>query len=407
MSDVVAATAFRPIPDLDQEHEPPEPSADPQDLNQILDDLVTAKKKHIIFPIQSSYVALALWTVCTHVIQALSVAPYLMIMSPQPACGKTRVFEVLEHLVRNSLRAANMSLSTMFRVIESECPTLLLDEFDNLDLKERKEMLQLLNMGHRRGEKFFRTEPKTLKVQRFDVFGPKIFASLAKEYPPALESRCIDIVIDRRKPGQPLEEWNSRRVARELRELHSRIQRWAADNMEEFYWQHVVKEPEVPDELGDREKDLWRPLFGIADMASEKVGSVGPTWAHTARLASKELRHERVNTAEDHALRLLTDLQSIFIEPKNSDRLSTADIVQSLNDNELLRWSGWNHDKGMRPRDVGKLLGQFRIKSKQLKIDGKNKMGYAYDDCRNAFELYCRVDPTDPTSEEPDHVIPF
>ena len=295
----------------------------------------------------------------------------------------------------------------MFRVIESECPTLLLDEFDNLDLKERQEMLQLLNMGHRRGEKFYRTEKKTLELQQFSVFGMKALASLSKEYPPALESRCIDIVIDRRKPDQPLEEWNSRRVARELRELHSRIQRWAADNENEFYWQHVDKEPEVPDELGDREKDLWRPLFGIADMASEKVGSVGPTWAYKARLASKELRHERVNNAEDHALRLLTDLRSIFMEPKTPHRLSTADIVLSLNNNELLRWSGWNHDKGIRPRDVGKLLGQFRIKSKQLKIDGKNKMGYAYGDCQNAFEQYCRVDPTDPTSDEPDHNIPF
>ena len=207
----------RPIPDLDQEWIPPEPAKEPQDLCQLLNDIAEALRSYIVFPSDSSYVAVTLWTTATHVSHVMTVAPYLMVTSPRPSCGKSRLLEVLEYLVRHAQRSGNMSLAVLFRVIEELDPTLLIDEFDNLDLSTRSEMIGLLNMGHRRGEKVMRAEAsgRAFILNEYKVFGLKAIASIAKNYPPALESRCIDITMDRKLSHEVIRKFRIKTAQKE------------------------------------------------------------------------------------------------------------------------------------------------------------------------------------------------
>ena len=395
----------RPIPDLDQEWIPPEPAKESQDLCKLLNDIVEALRSYIVFPSDSSYVAVALWTTATHVSHTMTVAPYLMVTSPRPSCGKSRLLEVLEFLARDAQRSGNMSLAVLFRSIEERDPTLLIDEFDNLDLSTRSEMIGLLNMGHRRGEKVMRAEAsgRAFILNEYKVFGLKAIASIAKNYPPALESRCIDITMDRKLSHEVIRKFRIKTAQKELKPIYARLLRWASDNASELFHGYLaIERGDMPEELSDRECDLWEGLYAIAEMA-------GSNWLDLARVASLELKHQAINDEDDSGLQLLGDLRDIFA--KYGEQLWSKDIEKHLNENEARTWSGWNRGNGIKPPNIGKLLRPFKIKSKQIKIAGINRMGYRLKDCNGAFTRYLSsVGPTSPTSisfDDRDKDIPF
>jgi antitoxin (DNA-binding transcriptional repressor) of toxin-antitoxin stability system len=77
-------------------------------------------------------VAVTLWTAHTHAIDAFDVTPYRYFKSPEPESGKTRNFEVGEHLVARPWRVVEASEAVVFRKIDAERPTVMLDEVDAL-----------------------------------------------------------------------------------------------------------------------------------------------------------------------------------------------------------------------------------------------------------------------------------
>jgi hypothetical protein len=74
--------------------------------------------------------AIALFAFHTYATDAAETTPYLSVTSALPRCGKTRLLEVLELLVREPLPTANISDAALFRAIEKMAPTLLFDEID-------------------------------------------------------------------------------------------------------------------------------------------------------------------------------------------------------------------------------------------------------------------------------------
>ena len=73
-------------------------------LADILDGIITILTRHVVFPSKASAVAVALWGPHTHAIQAADATPYIIVTRPEKRAGKTRLQEVLEHLVSNPLR---------------------------------------------------------------------------------------------------------------------------------------------------------------------------------------------------------------------------------------------------------------------------------------------------------------
>src|SRR5262249_55488982 len=52
---------------------------------------------------------IALWVLVTYGFDSFDALPYLLINSPAPRCGKTRLLECLELTVHNPRRASNIS----------------------------------------------------------------------------------------------------------------------------------------------------------------------------------------------------------------------------------------------------------------------------------------------------------
>lgn len=72
------------------------------------------------------------WIAHAHAFMAWDATPYLFVTSPTLRVGKTRLLEVVEALVPRPWRIVEVTPAALFRKIESERPTVLIDEVDAL-----------------------------------------------------------------------------------------------------------------------------------------------------------------------------------------------------------------------------------------------------------------------------------
>jgi hypothetical protein len=97
------------------------------------------------------YVGIALWIVHTHVFSRFVITPRLALTSPVRGCGKTTVLAIAEALVARARKADGITAAAIYRLVDQEHPTLLVDEADNLDLQRNGALRAVFNSGHRRG----------------------------------------------------------------------------------------------------------------------------------------------------------------------------------------------------------------------------------------------------------------
>src|SRR5262249_40597969 len=123
-------------------------------VSELLDAIVSILRRYIVFQNESQPFVVALWIVHSWVPDAFDYTPYLWVYSPEKQCGKTRLLDCLELLVPKPWRAILPSEAVLFRTIENDPPTLLLDELDAVftnSKDDRKEALRaLLNAGFER-----------------------------------------------------------------------------------------------------------------------------------------------------------------------------------------------------------------------------------------------------------------
>src|ERR1700757_4176952 len=78
------------------------PDEDGAALIHDLEDFLT---RFVILPAYT-VLPLALWALMTHTFDSFDAVPYLVISSPAPRCGKTRLLECLELVVSTPRRAS-------------------------------------------------------------------------------------------------------------------------------------------------------------------------------------------------------------------------------------------------------------------------------------------------------------
>jgi hypothetical protein len=224
--------------------------------------------------------AVALFTAATHVPEAFDVATYLDVTSPLKRCGKSRLLEVLELLVRSPLSASSISTAALYRALEERKPTLLLDEVDAIFTakSEKDDLRGVINAGWRRSAVALRMGgPRMTKVEDFSPFGFKVLAGIG-ELPDTIRDRCIRIRLERRTRDERIERFRRRDAEARGYELRNRLADWLEPRVD-----HVRSlRPDLPDELDDRAQDVWEPLLAIADLADGE-------WPERARAAALAL----------------------------------------------------------------------------------------------------------------------
>jgi hypothetical protein len=355
----------------------------------ILSEVEQAYRRFIWFQGEEQSCAVALWTAHTHAIDVATTTPYLAPESAEVESGKTRTLEVAEHLAARAWRLTEPSEAAMFRKIQQDRPTVLLDEVDALWAKgdDRKGLRAILDVGYRRGGSVPRVvgEGTNMTVQDFEVFGAKALAGLAGKLPRTIVSRSIPIRLKRRGAGEHVERFRFGQAQAELQPIHDRLAAWVETVREEL----AEAEAEIPEALSDRQADCWEPLLAIADAA-------GGDWPRRAREAAVVLHRGATATGLSTGVLLLEHLRDIFGE---QDRLTTETILQQLIAREDGPWAGWwerqvrnNELKGPAAR-LRNLLRPYGVEPKQLWVvdetgRGKKERGYERGDFLDAWSRY-------------------
>ena len=149
--------------------------------SKLVYDLMVFIRRFVVLTPEQLLVS-ALWILHTHTVEAVEETPYLSVTSPERRCGKTRFMEVMEQFIWRPWLCVLPSEASIYRKLNMEHSTLLLDEVDTIYgrvTKDKYEGLRaLLDAGSRRGVHVTRAIGVTGKLETFDVFGPKILAGI-------------------------------------------------------------------------------------------------------------------------------------------------------------------------------------------------------------------------------------
>ncbi len=342
--------------------------------------------------------ALALWVLHTHAIEAFENTPYLSVRSAEKQSGKTRLLEVLVELVARSEHwASRPTAATVFRIMaDDQPPTLLLDEIDSIwsdtgRNEEHEDLRGALNAGNRRGAVVPRCETvgRKIKIQRFPVFCAKAFAGIGVP-PDTIADRSIPIVLKKRTASETVERFRMRdvEVALPLRQLHMLGTGWSGEHVEELRaaW------PELPEDLSDREQDSVEPLIAIADLA-------GGDWPQRAREALvRVIQGGRAGTTTTIKARALEDCRRVFRNSDDPEQMTTQGLLAGLRGLEDAPWSEHQHGRPLSAERLAFYLNGYGIAPHVLRFeDGKRKRGYRRSTFEDAWRRYL-----DPAAGEPD-----
>lgn len=375
----------------------PAPWDEPVDGNKLLEDLLRAYKSYVVLPTYGGP-TLALWTLYTYGFQHFEFSPRLAITSPEKRCGKSTLLIMLEILTHKALTASNISTASIYRVIELEQPTLLLDEADTF-LRREPEMAGILNAGHRVGGQTIRTEYRGRQAVPtcFKCFSPCAIAAINKKsLPEPLLDRSICIQMRRKTADEHVERLRTRVAEQQFCDLRRKCVRFMSDFGEEI----ARLTPEIPDELSSRAADNWEPLLAIADF-------VGGIWPKIARNAAIGLIDKSDPDDENLGTQLLLDIRQIFANCPNTQINSTL-LCDKLADIPESPWAeyGYRHER-INPRQVAKRLREYNIQSVNIRYGHQVVKGYRLEDFQEAFDRYLpKIDRDTATipENESDHV---
>ncbi|WP_247315121.1 DUF3631 domain-containing protein [Ralstonia pseudosolanacearum] len=355
-----------------------EPWPEPVDGAELLSEIARSIRRFIICD-PETIAATALWCVASWLADSVNVCPILLINAPEKACGKTQLLTVTGKLVPRPAQAAGISPSVLFRMIEKYKPTLLVDEIETVLTKEAEDLRGLMNAGHTRDSAFVWRSVAVgddFEPKRFSVFGFKAVAGInADKLAETITSRAVVAQMRRKMPHETAERL--RHAEPDLFDtLCAKLARWADDNGDAIR----VARPNLPDALGDRDQDNWEPLLAVADLA-------GGTWPDYARGAALKLCNRGGEAAQSTGAELLADIQAVF-DRKGMQRISMADLLAALCEDDEAPWKTWNRGKEMTTRQLGKKLGEYGIKSKVVRIGYDAPKGFDVDQFSDAFARY-------------------
>ena len=322
----------------------------------------------------------ALWVIHTHCVSVFDQTPYLAVTSPEKQCGKSRLLETLELVVARPWPAITPSEAVVYRQIQAQMPTLLLDEVDAIfhhRSAERYEGLRaLLNNGNRRTATVPRCVGTSNEIVEFSTFCAKVLAGIGT-LPETVADRSIPIRLERRTREQKVHGFHRREVEPAGKALRAQVEAWCKTNGKRL----GTKRPKMPPELSDRMQDGCECLVAIAD----KLGCGVKARAALVAL----LTAERLDSREMMQLKLLHDVRVVFGKRKT---MSTKMLLAKLWDMDEAPWPKY-YGSPLNENDLANLLRPYSVKpmTVRVKLNGgvtKVAKGYKREHLHPAWDRY-------------------
>jgi hypothetical protein len=369
----------------------------------LLADVEQFLRRYVCFSSPAQAAAAALWVAHTWAAEAFDFTPYLHVTAPEKRSGKSRVLDAAGALCRRPLKTAHMSAAAVYRSIGDPLPTIMFDEVQELFSRtadpDAKKLRAVLQAGFETGTpaRLVEGEGSNRTVVEYPVFCPKALAGTG-ELPDMLADRSVSIRLKRKPRDARVDRFRRRLVEQDAGPLRARLAGWAKTARDVL----AEARPELPDELNDRQQDIWEPLLSVAAAA-------GGDWPATARAAAVELSGGEV-VDESVGVLLLRHIRETFEQHGALERISTAQLLGFLVERDDGPWGDWwgadvdtSRLKGPAVR-LANLLKPYGVKPKQLKFDQAKERGYERAAFTEPWALYCAEDGTDGTAQVRGHI---
>lgn len=324
---------------------------------------------------------LTLFTLHTYTWDLASHTPYFLVQAPTSESGKSTVFDVAGLLVFNPFLVADPSAAGLYNAIDELHPCILVDEADML--KHNKGLTVVLNAGFQRnGPPIIRTN------RRISCFCPKMFAGIAGEKPPltgAAGSRCLPIVIRRKSAKETLKfrvkKFDLDDAMDEMAPTQKDLMAWAKRSREKLRRPKVLN---VPKELSDRQQDMCKQLFAIADL-------LGGAWPKNARKWAVEI-FKSVPRQVDPGIQILADVKAV-LDGFTGEVISTRELAERRNKLDAKQYEDilTAQQLGRRLSAFGMYTAQWRTGKGTERVRGykfRNTKGVYLPEWADAFERY-------------------
>ncbi len=372
------------MPTLDNQYNC-EPWPEAVDGNELIEEMYTTIER-VVYLTSEQILAITYWVIHTYFIrtkgekQAFRYSPILHLTSWLFGCGKTVLQDLLAEMSHKSQKAANISISSLFRLLHSKQPTLFLDEIDTY-FQNRDELIGILNAGYdERVGTVLRQSGKGnewSETAEFAVWGAKCLAGIGSQVA-TLESRTIKIQLVRKPTQHKLARLHD--VIAQDRELFLNIKRkcvrFAIDNEEAL----IRQQPAYRDDLSDRANDCWSGLFKLAALIGSDIESL----QDAATKLSSSSGPEKSDFEE-----FLLDLKP-FVESYHQSRIPSNALVECLRslDERPYRY------KGFSAYNLASRLRPHGIRPVQMRTDGnsRNVKGYEKAELQQLISKYLQED---------------
>jgi len=336
----------------------------------VVDRVAAILGNYVAVP-HDALLAMAAWVVAARLMDLWDRFPNVAITSPDKRCGKTRVLELLAFIVARALFTTNISPAALYRKIEKDKPTLLLDEGQSLARRgsESSEVLrELLNAGISKDAKAIRCSGDNHDATEYSVYCPKVIA-LIGDLDAVLADRCLPVQMSRKNEDDQVEKYRSRLVEPLGKALSEALDQWAEANREQVAAVYDQLEPFGI--ANDRMAELLMPLQAVLTVAGKEHL---PTLERYAQALDER---DREQETQSPGVRLLLACREIFQggQPRFS-YLPTANLVQRLVEREDDPWATWNRGQPITREKLAWLLRPFGVKSERSK-DQKTRGYYA------------------------------
>lgn len=361
-------------------------STEPASLAQTLDSIVAFLRRYIVFPMPEQFDLVALWVAHTWVYDIWHWTPYLIVRSPEFECGKSTVLSIVKLLARAPWKVVVPTPAVIYRKIEKDRPTVIIDEYDtiyNEKIKsEANETLRgTLNAGFERGDVIPRCDGPKNELLEFSPYCPKALAGIGR-LPETVESRAFVLPIVKLGRDEEVEEYDEEIAPEEAKPIAQALAAWAAASREAL----KKVNPSRPSELKPRQRNISKPLLAIADLA-------GGDWPDRARDAIVRVCAKEKLISQ--TTQLLADIRSIM-SAGSYDKITTEMLLEYLVrvENHNSPWPVlWENDlKNGKIRGPAKklasLLANFDIHPRSLRFGTDVKNGYIRADFVGLWDKY-------------------
>ncbi|WP_178862083.1 DUF3631 domain-containing protein [Thiomicrorhabdus cannonii] len=353
-----------------------EPWHEAVDLNMVLTSLEGEITRYAILPTGAA-TAIALWIAGAYAINEFRIFPKLIVHSPEKRCGKSTVLDLVESFSPRALFASSISQAAIYRTIEAYQPTLIIDEADTFVANRNDEMIGIINSGHAKNRAFVvRSEGDNNTPTKFSTWAPMVLASI-KQLQGTIMDRGVCVELRRKMNHE-----TTQRVPANLAELHKAyrqmLARWSEDNKQAVRDNQM----EPPHAGNDRAVDNWIPLFTMAYRA-------GGDWPSKVQTAYTLLTNQEEEPTPQ--IMLLSDIRTIFKTHKG-EKIPSKELVDELLKLEERPWREWRKGNPMTQNSLAKLLGAFKINSKDIRYFSNVCKGYEKHAFGDAFNRYLPPD---------------